>query len=87
MSLLFRLDVLLSGVTRTENPNFECHRKYLVYAMRNLRCVTVLHTSAKCRVWTQVQHVKWSSKFEFELESKTCREFFDSNLNLNLGRY
>jgi hypothetical protein len=84
---ILRLDVLLSGVIRIENPNFECHRKYLVYALRNLRCVTVLYTSAKSREWTQVQHIKWSFKFEFELETKTCREFSDLNLNSNLEKY
>jgi hypothetical protein len=31
--------------------------------------------------------VKGSSKFEFELESKTCRKFSESNLNSNLGIY
>jgi hypothetical protein len=47
---ILRLDVLLRCVTQIENPNFECHRKYLVYALRNLRCMTVLYISAKCRV-------------------------------------
>jgi hypothetical protein len=43
--------MLLSGVIRTKNPNFEWHHKYLVHALRDLKCVTVLHTSVKCRVW------------------------------------
>jgi hypothetical protein len=85
MSLPSRLDVLLSGVIRTENPNFECHRKYLVHALHNLRCVTVLHTSVKCRVWTQVQHIKWSSKLEFELESKNLSRVFRFEFKFKFG--
>jgi hypothetical protein len=47
---ILRLGVLMSCVAQIENPNFECHCKYLVYALHNLRCMTVLYTSAKCRV-------------------------------------
>jgi hypothetical protein len=80
-----RLDELLSCVTRIENLNFECHRKYLVYALRNLGCMTVLYTSAKCRVWTQVQHIKWSFKFEFEFGIQNLSRVFQFEFEFKFG--
>jgi hypothetical protein len=60
----------------SKNPKFENHRKYLVCALCKLRCMTVLYTSVKCRVWAQVQPIKWSFKFEFEFGIQNLLQVF-----------
>jgi hypothetical protein len=81
---IHRLIVLLRWyVFEPKNPNFECHLKYLVYALCKSRYKIVFYTSVTHRGWTQVKHLKVSSKFEFEFVSRVWFKLFNSKLNSN----
>jgi hypothetical protein len=83
-----RLLVLLRWyVFEPKNPNFECHLKYLVHAMCKLRCKTVFYTSVTHRGWTQIQHLKVSSKFEFDFEFQSLIQAFQFKVEFKWGDY